>query len=228
MSSTQQSDLALVISNYVRNNYETKYDTQHIPIAIKYLMLKFSNKIIDSSLLSLQNDLDFFNMLKGKLRTISKFDLLFRASENNHAVDKFHSLCDDKGATITIIQSNHGNIFGGYTSKSWASSRGYIRDENAFLFLIKTNRKQIDDQCPLLFDIKEGEQNFAIHGYKDHGPVFGSGHNISIWPRVYCYTSTSLDTYDVGILGDNLCGSPNDEAFEHRFDVIDYEIFQVA
>ncbi len=44
-------------------------------------------------------------------------------SVNGNVVSEdFHRLCDNKGATITIIRSTSGWIFGGFTSASWTSS----------------------------------------------------------------------------------------------------------
>ena len=44
--------------------------------------------------------------------------LLYRASRNGWAASNFHSCCDNKGPTVTVVKS--GNcIFGGYTEKNW-------------------------------------------------------------------------------------------------------------
>ena len=48
----------------------------------------------------------------GKLR------LLFRASRDGFAAATFHSKCDNKGPTVTIVRSGN-NIFGGFTEVSW-------------------------------------------------------------------------------------------------------------
>ena len=42
----------------------------------------------------------------------------WRASVNGWASTTFHSLCDNKGPTVTIIRVGK-YIFGGYTSTSW-------------------------------------------------------------------------------------------------------------
>ena len=44
--------------------------------------------------------------------------LLFRASRDGFAAATFHSKCDNKGPTLTIVKSGN-NIFGGFTEKSW-------------------------------------------------------------------------------------------------------------
>ena len=42
--------------------------------------------------------------------------LLYRASRDDWASSNFHSSCDNKGPTVTVIKSEN-NIFGGYTNK---------------------------------------------------------------------------------------------------------------
>ena len=49
-----------------------------------------------------------------------KFTLLFRATRNGWSSSNFHSCCDNKGPTVTIVKS--GNyIFGGYSDMPWNS-----------------------------------------------------------------------------------------------------------
>ena len=47
-----------------------------------------------------------------------KWCLLFRASRDGFGTETFHSKCDNKGPTITVVKSG-GYIFGGYTEESW-------------------------------------------------------------------------------------------------------------
>ena len=49
----------------------------------------------------------------------SKWKLCWRASEDGRAASTFHSGCDNKGPTITIIRVGGTYIFGGYTDVSW-------------------------------------------------------------------------------------------------------------
>ena len=56
-------------------------------------------------------------------RSENDWELCWRASRGDLDNNKFHSLCDEKGPTITIVKV--GNyIFGGYTSLSWRMSAG--------------------------------------------------------------------------------------------------------
>ena len=45
--------------------------------------------------------------------------LLFRASRDGFAAAAFHSKCDNKGPTVTIVKSENNMIFGGFTEESW-------------------------------------------------------------------------------------------------------------
>ena len=49
-----------------------------------------------------------------------KWQLLMRASQDGFQAQTFHSKCDDKGPTVTIVKSGN-NIFGGFTETSWSS-----------------------------------------------------------------------------------------------------------
>ena len=61
------------------------------------------------------------SMLKGWLPSQDgKWRLLFRASRDGFAAAAFHSKCDNKGPTVTIVKSG-SNIFGGFTEVSWTS-----------------------------------------------------------------------------------------------------------
>ena len=48
----------------------------------------------------------------------------WRAKTDGWAASTFHSNCDGKGPTVTIIQVG-SYIFGGYTDVSWSNSRKY-------------------------------------------------------------------------------------------------------
>ena len=54
-----------------------------------------------------------------------KWRLLFRASRDGFAGETFHSKCDNKGPTVTIVKSGN-NIFGGFTEISWDSKLLYV------------------------------------------------------------------------------------------------------
>ena len=52
------------------------------------------------------------------LNNDTKWQLCYRATENGWNSMSFHSLCDHKGPTVTIVKVDDF-IFGGYTDVSW-------------------------------------------------------------------------------------------------------------
>ncbi|CAG8662171.1 8841_t:CDS:2, partial [Gigaspora rosea] len=49
-----------------------------------------------------------------------KFECIYRASEENFNIDKFHENCDNKGPTVVIIKvRNSEEIIGGYNPLDW-------------------------------------------------------------------------------------------------------------
>eukprot|EP01156_Anaeramoeba_ignava_P021480 Anaeramoba_ignava/c19130_g1_i1.p1 GENE.c19130_g1_i1~~c19130_g1_i1.p1 ORF type:complete len:452 (+),score=77.21 c19130_g1_i1:263-1618(+) len=109
------------------------------------------------------NDNQFFDQM----------NLTFRASRDGYSSKTFHQVCDDKGKTLTLIESNDGFIFGGYTTVGWKSNVGnnYILDNNAFLFSLKNPF----NQKPQKFAIVNGEEKNAIRYHPERGPKFGYG-----------------------------------------------------
>lgn len=74
----------------------------------------------DSTILSTEQKQVFVNKwLKEKMKSSqSDFVMAYRASRNGWNSSNFHSLCDNKGPTFTVVKS--GNyIFGGFTEQSW-------------------------------------------------------------------------------------------------------------
>ncbi|XP_022808126.1 uncharacterized protein LOC111345115 [Stylophora pistillata] len=59
--------------------------------------------------------------LKDTMKNASNdYILLYRASRNGWNSSNFHSCCDNKGPTVTVVKS--GNyVFGGYTEQLWES-----------------------------------------------------------------------------------------------------------
>ena len=110
-----------------------------------------------------------------------KFKLLWKGSRDGFAASKFHSNCDGKGPTLTVIQSTDGVIFGGYTSLSWNGNNSYYQDNAAFIYSITKGYKVS----------KQNNTDYSIYCYSSLGPLFGSGRDIFIANN--CNTSNSCD-----------------------------------
>ena len=67
-------------------------------------------------------------------------ELLFKKSKNGDSTEAFHNLCDNKGPTLTFIESSEGFIFGGYTPLDWSITDDWKSDDKTFLFSLSNNR----------------------------------------------------------------------------------------
>lgn len=96
----------------------------------------------------------------------SRVQLLFKGSDNGDGwdVSDFHRKCDNQGATLTVMKSSAGKVFGGFASISWQSISGgdWGRDEESFIYSmdLKTTYRPTDYDMALYLD-------------KDYGPSFG-------------------------------------------------------
>ena len=54
-----------------------------------------------------------------------KLHLLYRGSRDGWEPSQFHSRCDNKGPTVTVIKTTAGYLFGGYADLSWTSANQY-------------------------------------------------------------------------------------------------------
>ncbi len=110
--------------------------------------------------------------------------LLYRATRDGFSSQAFHSKCDGKENTITIIKNNLNNVFGGYASSAWNCS-GSINDPNAFLFSLRRAGVSFKDK----FTVKSAVD--ALYGHSGYGPTFGGGHDIFICNQ----SNTNIGSY---------------------------------
>jgi len=111
--------------------------------------------------------------LKPVTRQSSYWNRCYQATVNSWSSYTFHSKCDGKGPTVTIIRVGK-YIFGGYTSLSWSySCVGYRYDSATFLFSLVNK----PGWQPLKLDQTGG---YSIYSCSSYGPTFGNGHDIYI------------------------------------------------
>jgi len=92
--------------------------------------------------------------------------LQYRATRDGFSGKNFHSKCDGIANTLTVIKSEHGNIFGGFTEKAWKSTGGCVADPKAFIFsLVNKENKPFKAVCT--------NSEFAIYCRPFFGPSFG-------------------------------------------------------
>jgi hypothetical protein len=111
----------------------------------------------------------------GWLGKQTKLELLYRASRDGWRATDFHSKCDNKGATVTVIKSTGGYVFGGYADVAWASTGQWQPSSNAFLFALQYPSGVAPVKMPVL------QPQHAIYGHASpYGPTFGGGHDIYV------------------------------------------------
>ena len=129
------------------------------------VVLKKGNLINKNQIELIQNWISPKNNFKCKL--------LFDSKENGDKISTYHSLCDNKGKTLTIFSTDDNLILGGYLSKSFSENSGWIHDENAFLFSLNPDEKY-----------SSIDTTYTFYGGKDRGPTFG-GYNIEIFDNFF-------------------------------------------
>lgn len=141
---------------YLNSDEITKY---------KAKLAKFKDRI-DSNIMKYNGLKLIENGVKNKLgKKIKKYNLLFRASENNYRAANFHTKCDGRNNTLTIVETKNGRIFGGFTDASWnQNSNGYISSSNGFIFSL--------DNYDIYYN---SNSSYSIYSHSSYGPYFGSG-----------------------------------------------------
>jgi len=101
-----------------------------------------------------------------------KWSLIYKATRDGFGSGDFHRSCNNRGATLTLIQiRNHlymkkcHSIFGGYTTIPWSSRHGFYCDPQAFLFHLTQDKLT-------RFNLRANE-DIAVSHYSTSGPVFG-------------------------------------------------------
>ena len=120
-----------------------------------------------------------------------KFSLLFKMSRDGSNSSDFHRACDNKGKTLTIIETDNGYKFGGFTPLDWENDKKgkEKNDDLTFLFSINQMKK-----------FKKKNNGRSIYCRYDLGPLFGSGSDLGIHSNMktgWSDNSTFLSTYDL-------------------------------
>ena len=231
--------LYIIANNYIRENNGLKEDINNlnkkvnkmneklnsidnkIDIILNYIYEKKEKKKEISNLSNFENALgkskivekDQISLLKNWLpfnKNKIKCKLIYDAKRDGDKASIFHSLCDNKESTLTIISTSDNKKIGGFLSKPFGGNKGIITDNNAFLFSLNYNEKYPS--------LNKG------HNYEDlnnMGPIFGY-YSIRICDKFLSnnnnYYNPNKVRYDFG--NRNINNST-------YFKVIDLEIYQI-
>jgi len=155
-----------------------------------------------------------------ELKQVSKKigETLYVASKDGQSSSNFHSKCDGKGPTVVIVLTTTGNIFGGYSAVSWASSGGYYKAETSFLFRIRPGMRH--------YNVKKGKESYSMYRHSSYGPTFGAGHDLYIVNNALSSTSS----YTNGGHSYEFPGYPNYQLNDgvKNFKVLDYVVVKAV
>jgi hypothetical protein len=139
-----------------------------------------------------------------------KFTLLWRESRDGFGAGDFHSRCDGRPNTLTVILDTDGNIFGGFTPAEWESRtwNGDMSDLhkadpslNSFLFTLRNPHS-----FPVRrFALKAEKKDEAISCASKQGPHFRDirvSNNCNENTNSYTLDFGKWYTNDTGVDGD--------------------------
>jgi hypothetical protein len=145
------------------------YDLKHLVQVLQHESVQMECSLMNSSIVTQFEDIMRLKDWYGNRSR--KWKLVYKGTRDGFTSSAFHTHCDHKGPTITIIESTNGCVFGGYASVSWNCMNTYIRDPKAFLFSLKNpsrEKKKLSVLIPAT----------ALYGRVDCLAVFGAGPDI--------------------------------------------------
>ena len=165
--------------------------------------------------LIINNNIEYFKLIKNWINPNKKVEgeLLYRLSRDGDQISTFHSLCDNKGATLTLFETKEGNKGGIYTPLSWDSNSSWKNDMETFMFNLNKNQKY-----------KKIQNEKSIFCQNNHGPwIPYFGFYQSNQMRKIEHRSSSINSsYENGaeIL-------PNNSTTTKYFEVKEVEIYKI-
>ena len=96
--------------------------------------------------------------------------LCYRRSDDGTSSSTFHSKCNNKGPTMTVIKNNLNQVYGGYAPISWTSKNGYTVTTGSFLYSVTNNTK---------FPYYKNSGN-SMYDQVGYGPTWGGNHDLYV------------------------------------------------
>lgn len=173
------------------------------------------------------------------LQSVNKYSkprLLYRASLHGNTARDFHTHCDKKGPTITIIKIGNGSIFGGYRHISWGAPDEPAAQDDSFLFslaLYNGNTGSWESTPHKINNRKSNTQGYnTLNSQPSEGPVFGNSCYSSTGDLRIVYQNGRCDVYSS--LGNTYDYHPSGSGYSYfltsgnsKCAVTDYEVYGV-
>jgi hypothetical protein len=182
---------------------------------------------IDSVILTSPSEDYHIKTWLGEANRESEPELLYRASQDGWMISNFHEKCDEKGgATLTVVKTSEGYVFGGYSDRSWGGNTGWKSSNNAFLFSLKCH----EGLAPTKMKIKSGQNRQAVYAYSSCGPSFGGGHDLCIGvsnSMKQGYTSLNNKYYELPSGASKKCLTGKHGSGTNKFQLLEVEVYKV-
>lgn len=165
------------------------------------------------SLITSDEDFKFFSKNINSNAKIS-YELLYKASIDGEAASVFHSLCDEKGASITVVKVLNGSKCGGFTPLSWKTEGCWQKDPSLRSFVCNLDNKT-------KFNLRDN-YNHALDFHNNKLSCFG-GYTLQLTDKNLSNKNGICEACDYQIQ------SPTDliGINENNFQAVDIEIFLV-
>ena len=146
-----------------------------------------------------------------------KANLLYRLTRDGPEISTFHNLCDNKGATLTLIHiKDIGYKVGYFVNSSFDSVSNWKKDDNSFLFNLNQNKK---------YKKNTPHHTPSFYCNKDCGPsASGFGCNPNKKLNFLYHTKASIDNFYEN--ASNIIPS-KEKKDEIEYEIEDMEIFQI-
>ncbi|KAF2075736.1 hypothetical protein CYY_002979 [Polysphondylium violaceum] len=207
-----ETKYALLISNHDEKEKEIQEIKEKLSVYEKAeSKTPFKNIVLESKIIdyiSFKTINDWIDNSKNY-----SFKIIYRASNNRFSTQSFHSACDGKGSTITLIEATDGCVFGGYNSQFWNSNGKWYGDNKCFIFTL-VNKHGIK---PTKY-LPDPTKKCYVYCGSSTGPSFGfEDINILGQKGNQSFPCTYIDTTGKGIS----TLTPSKE-----FIIKDYEVYQ--
>ena len=116
---------------------------------------------IDSDIIKTFNEYQF--LINKFQNNHIDFNLIYKATRDSDQAIIFHEKCDNIKDTLTLVETEEGKRFGGFTTQKWEGDNVDKKDDDSFIFSLNKLK---------MYDINNGK--YAIGCYPKFGPVFTS------------------------------------------------------
>ncbi|TNV76678.1 hypothetical protein FGO68_gene15243 [Halteria grandinella] len=103
-------------------------------------------------------------LLEGLQSKRFKLELLMRGSRDGFKASTFHELCDDQGPTLSVIKSESGCIFGGYTEVSWKETQIDDAKTDPMSFIFTLDHHYIHRPFPFRWGVTRNNKTLCWFG----------------------------------------------------------------